>query len=233
MMPPSDDSLSRVQPTKRTKVRRHPERAAYDRVTIDAILDEALICHVGFVYEGQPFVIPTIHARDVDKLYLHGSSASRMMALLGVGVSVCVTVTILDGLVLARSAFAHSMNYRSVVVIGKAKEVTDHGEQLHAMETISEHVVPGRWTEVRRPSEREIRQTRILRVDLAEASAKVRAGGPKDAKEDLALPMWAGVLPLQLRTATPLTDDLVDALVAIPDHVLHHRLAADGGSAPR
>src|SRR5438045_4226308 len=140
MMPASHDSLRKVEPTRRTKVRRHPERGAYDRVTIDAILDEALLCHVGFVEDGQPFVIPTIHARVGDILYLHGSSASRMLERLGSGIPVCVTVTITDGLVLARSAFAHSMNYRSVVVIGTAREVTDRAEQLDAMRGVSEHV---------------------------------------------------------------------------------------------
>jgi nitroimidazol reductase NimA-like FMN-containing flavoprotein (pyridoxamine 5'-phosphate oxidase superfamily) len=233
MTPAAQDSRDAVEPTRRTRVRRHPERAAYDRPTIDTILDEALLCHVGFVEDGQPFVIPTIHARVGDILYLHGSSASRMLERLGSGIPVCVTVTITDGLVLARSAFAHSMNYRSVVVIGTAREVTDRAEQLEAMRAVSEHVTPGRWAEVRSPSDREIRQTRILRVSLKEVSAKIRAGGPKDAKEDLVLPVWAGVLPLELRAAAPLPDDLVDENIAVPEYVARHRLARDGGREPR
>src|SRR5204862_3189158 len=173
--------------TRRVQVRRLHERGAYDRDTIDAILDEALICHVGFVVDDQPYVIPTIHARDGDTLYLHGSTASRMLRTLDAGVHVCVTVTIQDGLVLARSAFHHSMNYRSVVVLGTAVEVEDPEERLHALEVISEHVTPGRWNDVRRPSDVELRQTRILRVGLDEASAKMRTGPPKDDEDDLSL----------------------------------------------
>jgi nitroimidazol reductase NimA-like FMN-containing flavoprotein (pyridoxamine 5'-phosphate oxidase superfamily) len=221
-----DESL----PTKRTRVRRHPERAAYDRATIDAILDEALICHVGFVDDGQPYVIPTIHARAGDSLYLHGSSASRMLETLRSDIPICVTATIVDGLVLARSAFAHSMNYRSVVILGAASEVVDRKEELRAMELISEHVTPGRWADVRKPSEQEIRQTRILRLSLEEASAKIRSGWPKDAEEDLARPVWAGVLPLGLSPGTPVPDELTEERMAVPDYVLHHRLAGYGVS---
>jgi nitroimidazol reductase NimA-like FMN-containing flavoprotein (pyridoxamine 5'-phosphate oxidase superfamily) len=222
------DARSRLEPTARSRVRRLPERGAYDRTTIDAILDEGLICHVGFVEDGQPYVIPTIHARDGDELYLHGSSASRMLRTLTGGIPLCVTVTILDGLVLARSAFHHSMNYRSVVVFGTAVEVTDRSDQLHAMETITEHVAPGRWAEARQPTEREIRQTTILRVGLDEASAKIRSGGPKDDEEDLALAIWAGVLPFRLVPEEPRTDERVPDDVAIPQYVVHHRLGTDG-----
>lgn len=224
-MPTSHEEPTRVEPTARTRVRRHPERAAYDRATIEAILDEALICHVGLVQDGQPYVIPTIHARAGDSLYFHGSVASRMLDAQRAGVPLCVTATIVDGLVLARSAFAHSMNYRSVVVVGRAREVVDRAEQLRAMERISEHITPGRWADVRKPSEREIRQTRIVRLNLDEASAKIRSGGPKDASGDLELPLWAGVLPLRLTPGTPVADALVAGRMRAPDYVVHHRLS--------
>jgi nitroimidazol reductase NimA-like FMN-containing flavoprotein (pyridoxamine 5'-phosphate oxidase superfamily) len=192
--------------TQRTTVKRHPERGAYERATIDAILDEALICHVGFNVDGQPFVIPTIHARDGDTLYLHGSAGSRMLRTLKEGVDLCVTATLLDGLVLARSVYNHSMNYRSVVVLGRARELTDHGEKLHAMECVVEHVVPGRWAEARQPNESEIKATTILALGLEEASAKVRTGPPIDFDEDLELPVWAGVIPLDLRRGRPYSE---------------------------
>jgi uncharacterized protein len=213
-----------MSPSARIKVRRLPERAAYDRRTVDAILDEALICHVGFVESGQPYVIPTIHARDGDHVYLHGSAASRMLRTLVRGVPVCVTVTIQDGLVLARSAFHHSMNYRSVVILGTAVELDDSGERLHALEAISEHVMPGRWDEVRLPNDRELRQTRILRLELDEASAKIRSGGPKDDEDDVSLPVWAGVLPLRLVAQEAVTEERVPENVALPGYVRHHRL---------
>jgi uncharacterized protein len=194
-------------PSARTTVKRHPERGAYDRDAIDAILDEALVCHVGFAIDGQPFVIPTIHARDGDVLYIHGSPGSRMLRNLRNGIDACVTVTLLDGLVLARSVYNHSMNYRSVVVLGRALEVTDPEEKLRAMRCVVEHIVPGRWDDARRPSEKEIKATTILALPLTEASAKVRTGPPTDDEEDLGLPVWAGVLPLSLRTDEPAPDD--------------------------
>jgi nitroimidazol reductase NimA-like FMN-containing flavoprotein (pyridoxamine 5'-phosphate oxidase superfamily) len=194
-------------PSARTTVKRHPERGAYDREVIDAVLDEALVCHVGFAIDGQPFVIPTIHARDSDVLYLHGSPGSRMLRNLRSGIDMCVTVTLLDGLVLARSVYNHSMNYRSVVVLGRAREVTDPEEKLRAMRCVVEHIVPGRWDDARRPSEQEIKATTILALPLTEASAKVRTGPPTDDEDDRALPVWAGVLPLSLRTGAPLPDD--------------------------
>jgi uncharacterized protein len=194
-------------PSPRTTVKRHPERGEYDRATIDAILDEALICHVGFVVDGQPFVIPTIHARDGDDLYLHGSPASRMLRTLKQGVDVCVTATLLDGLVLARSVYNHSMNYRSAVVVGRAEEITDAKAKLRAMECVVEHVVPGRWAEARQPTEGEIKGTTILALGLDEASAKVRTGPPQDSDEDLSLPVWAGVIPLKLRRGAPSPDE--------------------------
>jgi nitroimidazol reductase NimA-like FMN-containing flavoprotein (pyridoxamine 5'-phosphate oxidase superfamily) len=197
---------TRPAPTPRTSVRRHPERGVYDRGTIDGILDEALICHVGFEVEGQPYVIPTIHARVGDELYLHGSPASRMLRTIGEGVDVCVTVTLLDGLVLARSVYHHSLNYRSVLVLGRAREVADPAEKLRAMEAVVEHVVPGRWADARRPTEKEIAGTSILALALDEASAKIRTGPPKDNTADLELPVWAGVVPLSLVPGPPVAD---------------------------
>ena len=192
--------------TPRSTVRRLPERARYDRATVDAILDEGLVCHVGFVVDGQPYVIPTIHARMGDHLVIHGSAAARMLRTLAGGVPLCVTVTLVDGLVLARSAFHHSLNYRSVVVLGRATEVADPEEKRRALDAIVEHVVPGRLAHVRPPKESELRQTRVLSLPLSEASAKVRTGPPKDDEEDYALPVWAGELPLRLQTLAPVPD---------------------------
>jgi nitroimidazol reductase NimA-like FMN-containing flavoprotein (pyridoxamine 5'-phosphate oxidase superfamily) len=191
----------------RTTVKRHPERGVYDRATIDAILDEALICHLGFVHDGQPYVIPTIHARDGDALYLHGSPGSRMLRDLKQGIDICVTATLLDGLVLARSVYHHSMNYRSAVVLGRGREVTDRTEKLHAMQCVVEHVVRGRWDDARQPSAGELDGTTILAVALDEASAKIRAGGPKDDARDLELGVWAGVIPLSLEPRAPVPDN--------------------------
>jgi nitroimidazol reductase NimA-like FMN-containing flavoprotein (pyridoxamine 5'-phosphate oxidase superfamily) len=202
-------------------VKRHPERGDYDRETIDAILDEALICHVGFVADGQPYVIPTIHARDGDTLYLHGSPASRMLRNLAEGIDLCVTVTLLDGLVLARSVYNHSMNYRSVVVLGRAHEVTDADEKLRAMHRVVEHIVPGRWDDARKPSAKEIKGTTILAVSLDEASAKIRSGPPKDFDEDLALEVWAGLIPLSLEPSQPVADDGVEG--SPPDYATAYR----------
>ena len=197
-------------PTQHTTVKRHPERGAYDRATIDSILDEALICHLGFVVEGRPFVIPTIHARDGDTLYVHGSPASRMLRAAKEGFDICVTVTLLDGLVLARSVYNHSMNYRSVVVLGRAREVTDRDEKLRAMQRVVEHVVPGRWNDARRPSDGEIKGTTILALALDEASAKIRSGSPTDDDADLRLPVWAGVIPLGIEPGDPVPDSGID-----------------------
>jgi nitroimidazol reductase NimA-like FMN-containing flavoprotein (pyridoxamine 5'-phosphate oxidase superfamily) len=198
--------------TQRTRVRRHPERGVYDRAAIAAILDEALFCHVGFVEDGRPFVIPTIQARRGDVLYLHGSPASRMLRTVE-GVDVCVTVTLLDGIVLARSVYNHSMNYRSAVVLGRARKVIDRSEKLAALEAIVEHVVPGRSTDARAPSEKELAATVVLSVPLEEASAKIRSGPPSDFDDDLELRVWAGVLPLRL------TNDAAEADPALPDGV--------------
>jgi hypothetical protein len=185
-------------PTPRVTVKRLPERARYQREVIEGILDEALICHAGFVVDGQPYIIPTLHARDGDRLYVHGSAASRMLRSLKGGIPACVTASIVDGLVLARSAFHHSVNYRSVVVLGTAIDVEDEDEKVRALRAISEHVAQGRWDEVRGPTSAELRQTTVLRMGLEEASAKIRSGPPKDDEEDFALAVWAGELPLRL-----------------------------------
>ena len=192
--------------SERVRVRRLPQRGVYDRATVHAILDEALVCHVGFVVDGQPYVIPTIHARVGETVYVHGSAASRMLRTLREGVPVSVTVTLLDGLVLARSAFHHSMNYRSVIALGTATEVTDPAEKRAALDAIVEHVAPGRAAEVRAPSELEMKATLVLKLPLDEVSAKVRTGPPLDDEEDYALPCWAGVIPLALQPLAPVAD---------------------------
>lgn len=206
-----------IEMTERTRVRRLPKRGQYDAATIHAILDEAMICHVGFVVDGAPVVIPTIHWRDGDTLYFHGSAASRMLRSLKNGVDACVTVTLLDGLVLARSAFHHSMNYRSVVVFGKAREVADEDEKVRALEALVEHVVRGRSKDIRQPNDKELRQTLVLAMPLDEASAKIRTGGPVDDDEDYALPIWAGVLPVTLTPGEPIADTGVTA--DVPEYV--------------
>ncbi len=192
--------------TPRTTLKRLPKRGSHDSAVVEAILDEALVCHVGFGVEGQPYVIPTIHGRSGDRLYVHGSAASRMLNTLAGGVPVCVTVTLLDGLVMARSAFHHSMNYRSVVVLGHARLVEDAVEKLDALRVIVEHVSPGRWSEVRPPSELELKATTVLCLPIAEASAKVRTGPPIDDEEDYAWPCWAGVIPLKTLAQEPVAD---------------------------
>ncbi len=215
--------MPEIAPTARTRVERVPQRASYDRATIEAILDEGLVCHVGFVADGQPYVIPTIYGRAGDRLYLHGSPVSRMLRTLAGGVPACVTVTLLDGLVLARSAFHHSMNYRSVVLLGSAVLVTDEAERLAALEAIAEHVVRGRWAQVRGPNEQELRATAVLRLPIAEASAKVRTGPPVDDEEDYALPCWAGVIPLALTPGAPVADPRLAPGIAPPPAIRDYR----------
>jgi uncharacterized protein len=212
-----------VRPTVHTRVRRHPERGRYERAEIDAILDEALFCHVGFVDAGRPFVIPIIHARVGADLYLHGSPASRMLRELAEEVDVCVTATLLDGIVLARSVYNHSLNYRSAVVLGRARKLDDRQEKLKALEAIVEHVVPGRSREARAPSEKELAGTSVLALPIDEASAKVRTGPPGDFDDDLELPVWAGVIPLSTVAGEPLTDELVPSHVALPGYVRDYR----------
>jgi uncharacterized protein len=196
-------------PTPRTKVRRLSKRAVYDKVQVHAILDEGFLCHVGFVQDGQPFVIPTLYARSGETLYMHGSGASRMLKTLAQGVDVCVTVTLVDSYVLARSAFHHSMNYRSVTALGRARLVSDETEKLAALRVITDHIVPQRWDEVRGPNELEMKQTIVLALALEEVSAKVRAGPPADDDEDYALPIWAGVVPIRTQLGEPVGDGRV------------------------
>jgi len=193
-------------PTTRTRVVREPERGIYDRETIYRILDEGFICHLAFAVEGQPFVIPTSYGRKDANLYIHGSAASRMLRQMKDGVALCVTVTLLDGLVLARSVFNHSMNYRSVVILGKGTLVEDPEEKLAALRTLSEHIIPGRWDNVRQPHERELKATSVLRVPIEEFSAKVRTGPPIDDEEDYSFPTWAGVVPLEMKVGEPISD---------------------------
>jgi hypothetical protein len=198
--------MSTYTPTERTKVRRLRKRGVYDKAQVHAILDEAFMCHVGFVRGGQPFVIPTLYARDRERIYIHGSGVSRMLKTLESGVDVCITVTLIDGYVLARSAFHHSMNYRSVVILGRAREISAKREKLRALKVITDHVVPGRWAEVRGPNELEMKQTAVLALRLKEVSAKVRVGPPVDDEEDYALPVWAGVVPVRSHLGDPEPD---------------------------
>jgi len=196
-------------PSQRTRVRRNPARGIYDRAAIDAILDEGLVAHVGFVDDGQPYVIPMLHARVGDTVYVHGSTASRMVRALAAGAPACLTVTLLDGVVLARSVFHHSMNYRSVVVLGTARLVEGEEERLAALEAFTERLLPGRWAEVREPNAQELKATQILALPLDEASAKARSGPPGDDEEDYALDVWAGVIPLRIAAGEPEPDPLL------------------------
>ena len=211
--------MSEMSPTERTRIVREPQRAVYDREAAYRILDEAFICHVGFVVDGQPFVIPTGFGRAGDNLYIHGSAASRMLRNLDEGVSVCVTVTLLDGLVVARSIFNHSMNYRSVVVLGVARAVTDPVEKLEALRLLSEHILPGRWVEARQPNEKELKATLVMRLPIEEFSAKVREGGAIDDEEDYEFRTWAGVIPLEMVAGRPLPDERLLAGVDLPGYV--------------
>ena len=202
-------AMNTYTPTQRTKVRRLSKRAVYEKERVHQILDEGFLCHVGFVQDGQPFVIPTLYARSGETLFMHGSGASRMLKTLAEGVDVCATVTLVDGFVLARSAFHHSMNYRSVTVFGRARLVSDVTEKLEALRVITDHIVPKRWDEVRGPNELEMRQTVVLALPLEDVSAKVRVGPPADDEEDYALPIWAGVVPIQTQLGAPLPDGRV------------------------
>jgi nitroimidazol reductase NimA-like FMN-containing flavoprotein (pyridoxamine 5'-phosphate oxidase superfamily) len=209
-------------PTPRTRVVREPHRGVYDREEIYKILDEAFLCHVGFSVDDQPFVIPTSYGRKDGNLYIHGSAASRMLKQMKAGVDVCVTVTMLDGLVLARSVFNHSMNYRSVVILGKATLVDDPQEKLSALRTLSEHILPGRWDDSRQPNDRELKQTSVLRVPIEEFSAKVRTGPPMDDEEDYSFPTWAGVIPLEIKPGVPVPDPLLDPKHEAPPYVTRY-----------
>ena len=203
----------------RSVLRRLPTRGSHDSETINRILDAGFLAHVGFCVQGQPFVIPTLYGRDGGKLYLHGSAASRMLRELKTGVQACVTATLVDGLVLARSAFHHSMNYRSVVAFGTAREVDDAGQKMRALKVISDHLIAGRWEDVRGPSAQELKATTALEFSIEEASAKIRSGPPLDEEDDYALPVWAGVLPLELVARTPQADPRLPAESSVPEYV--------------
>lgn len=216
-------AMTQLPRTERTTLRRLPKRGSFEREAINSILDEGFVCHVGFVAEDKPVVIPTGYARVDENLIIHGSRASRMLCALAKEIDVCVTVTLIDGLVLARSAFHHSMNYRSVVVFGRASAIETRTEKLAALRALSEHMIPGRWDYVREPNERELQQTTVLSVPLNEASAKIRTGPPVDDDEDYDLPIWAGILPLRMSAQTPVADPLLRMDVDIPRHVLSYR----------
>jgi len=215
--------MSEIQtPTPRTRVVREPDRAVYDREEVYRLLDEGFICHVGFAVDGQPFVIPTSYGRKDANLYIHGSAASRMLRQLKTAVPVCVTVTLLDGLVLARSVFNNSMNYRSVVILGRATLLDDAQEKLAALRVLSEHILPGRWDDARQPNDRELKATSVLRVPIEEFSAKVRTGPPIDDEEDYSFPTWAGVIPLEMTVGQAINDPRLDTSRAVPGYVSNY-----------
>jgi len=207
-----------LQTTARTMLKRLSKRGSYERETIYQILDEAFVCHVGFIVDGQPIVIPTGYARVGNRLLIHGSAASRMLRALSSEADVCVTVTLIDGLVLARSAFHHSMNYRSVMIFGRAKIVSVEGEKLEALRAFTEHIVPGRWKDVRQPSENELKATLVMSLLIDEASAKIRSGAPIDDEADYELDVWAGVIPLRLAAGVPVDDTKLKEGIAVPDY---------------
>ena len=212
-----------VATSDRTRLVREPQRAVYDRELIYKILDEGFVCHVGFTADGQTFVIPTMYARVGDALYFHGSAASRMLRGVSTGLNVCITVTLADGLVLARSVFNHSMNYRSAVALGNASIVDEADEKLDALRAFTEKILPGRWNDARQPNEKELKATSILRLPLTEISAKVRTGGVEDDAEDYALPVWAGVVPMRLVADAPLRDERCDPALPAPAYAANFR----------
>ena len=205
--------------TERTRVRRIPERGHYDKKTIYPIIDEALYCHVGINHNGSPVVIPTIHARINNTLYIHGSAASRLLQSIQEDASLCVTISLIDGIVLARSAFHHSLNYRSVVVFGQGVIVNDFQEKWDALKAVSDHLVPKRWEDVREPNQKELDATTVVSISLEEASAKVRSGPPGDDDADYALPIWAGVLTTELKKGTLIPDPVLPESIGIPDYL--------------
>jgi hypothetical protein len=215
--------MNEFRPTERTKVRRLPDRGKYDSESVYGILDEAFICHVGFVVEGQPYVIPTGFARVNDTLYIHGSAASRMLRTLADGVQVCVTVTLIDGIVMARSGFHSSMNYRSVVILGRATQVEGRDEKLAALAAFSEQVMPGRWKDLRETTDAELKGTLVLTLPLEEVSAKVRSGPPKDDEVDYALPLWAGVVPLKVTAGNPIDDPRLPKGIEPPGYARNYK----------
>jgi uncharacterized protein len=214
--------MTTFEKTSLNKVRRIPERGHYDAGTIYPIIDEALICHVGFIENGQPFVIPTIHARREDKLFLHGAKASRLLKYIASGEPLCITITLLDGLVLARSTFESSMNYRSVVIFGQGRILETYFEKEAALTVLTEHLVKGRWNDTRPPTTKELDATTVVEVEILSASAKIRTGPPVDVDEDYELPIWAGVLPIQQQYLAPIDDPkLADGLTP-PENIAHY-----------
>ena len=205
--------------TERNRIKRLPKRGQYDRATIYQILDEALICHVGFVDKRQPYVIPINFARIEDSIVMHGAKASRLLKHIQAGHPICVETTIVDGLVLARSVFHHSINYRSVVIFGKGRLVEDEQEKLSALQAVTEHLIPGRWQEARLPNRKELNATSVVAIKIDEASAKVRVGPPVDEEEDYALPVWAGTLPLKELPLAPIRDELQSEKILLPDYI--------------
>lgn len=217
-----------MNPTKRSELRRIPARGSHDWTTISQILDVGFLAHVGFSVANQPFVIPTLYGRAGEKLYLHGSAASRMLGELERGTPACITVTVVDGLVLSRSAFDHSMNYRCVVAFGTAKTIADPVKKVESLRVISEHLIPGRWAEVRAPSDGELQATTVLEFSIEEVSSKVRNGPPLDKESDYGFPVWAGVLPLKMRSLPPLQDHNLGGGVSVPEYVLHYDARLEG-----
>ncbi len=216
--------MEQLTPTPRTRVRRVPKRGTYDRATVEAILDEGLVCHLAFVHDGHPFCIPTIHARVGDTVYVHGSAASRLIRTVGGEASpATLTVTHVDGIVLARSAFHHSLNYRSAMLVGPMRTVDLPDEKMAALEAVTERMAPGRWAEIRHPNRKELKATSVLAMKLAEASAKVRTGGPVDDDEDYALPVWAGVVPITVQAGAPEPDERLAPGTPLPEHVASWR----------
>lgn len=211
-----------IKQTNRTKLKRLPKRGAFDRETVYKILDEAFVCHIGFTVEGQTFVIPTAYGRKGDTLFVHGSAASRMMREMSKGIDVCITVTLVDGLVLARSAFHHSINYRSVVIFGTAEIVTEESEKNDALFAFTEHLIKGRWADVREPNSKELKGTTVLKLEINEASAKIRVGDPIDDEEDMTLDCWAGVIPLKIQAEKPIDDSLLKDGIEVPNYALNY-----------
>jgi uncharacterized protein len=221
-------------PSQRTRLRRRRERGSHDRAVIDAILDEALLAHLGIAdQDGQPFVLPMLHARCGDLVYLHGSVAGRALRALAAGAPACLTVSLLDGLVLARSAMHHSANYRSVVLLGQASVVEDTELKRAALEAVVEHIVPGRWEHIRPPSENELKATAVVTMPIEEASAKTRSGPPVDDEEDYSLPAWAGVIPFTTRAGAPQADPRLREGIAVPEHAHSYRRAGAGRTRPQ
>jgi len=215
--------MSEFPQTELNKVKRLPKRGQYDKKTIYEIVDKALICHVGFVLEGQPFVMPTIHVRIGDTIYLHGAVANRMLNHIKAGNNVCLTMTLIDGIVFARSVFHHSMNYRSAVIFGKGRVIEDYDEKWNVFRALTEHIAKGRWDDARKPNEQETNVTTIVAIDIESASAKVRTGPAKDDEEDYTLPIWAGVMPVQMQFGTPINDERLSSGITVPNYIKEYK----------